>query len=202
MPLLRPRERIVSVKRGSGWGGAWRRMRRKARDTTTGQGERAKEGREGEMGKRLTAVTVAMLGAVGLAGCGGSNGSSSVPTTLPTPPPKAVVTFNVDPSPVVSEYQGGGWWKFKVNLEFYDTAGVGFTINSVRTTVSSSVTGTVLLDYDYSVAEHVAARGRTVLQFTSPQYRTLAGGGATVKFIANLTDDRGNALVLSNQASV
>ncbi len=41
-----------------------------------------------------------------------------------------------------------------------------------------------------------------MLQFTSGEYRTLAGGGATVKFIANVTDDRGNALILSNQATV
>jgi len=64
------------------------------------------------------------------------------------------------------------------------------------------VTGGILLDYDYSVAKDVEARGRTVLQFTSGEYRTLAGGGASVKFIANLTDDKGNPLTLSNQASV
>jgi hypothetical protein len=33
-------------------------------------------------------------------------------------------------------------------------------------------------------------------------YRTLAGGGANVKFIANITDDKGNAMTLSNQAAV
>ena len=133
--------------------------------------------------------------------CGGGD-SGSAPTPVPTPPTKAVVTFNVDPNPVVSEYQGDGWWRFKVNLEFYDTAGVGFTINSVRTTVSSAATGTILLDYDYSVASHVAASGRTVLQFTSPLYRTLTGGGANVKFIASITDDKGNTITLSNQANV
>ncbi len=154
------------------------------------------------MGKRGRTAAVATLVAMTLAGCGSGNDSSSTPTTLPTPPPRAVVTFNVDPNPAVSEAQGGGWWKFKVNLEFYDTAGVGFTINSVRTTLASSVTGAILLDYDYSVAKHVDARGRTVLQFTSGEYRTLAGGGASVKFIANLTDDKGNALTLSNQATV
>src|SRR2546428_7031518 len=50
------------------------------------------------------------------------------------------------------------------------------------------VTGGILLDYDYSVAKDVEARGRTVLQFTSGEYRTLAGGGASVKFIANLLE--------------
>jgi hypothetical protein len=150
---------------------------------------------------RLMAATAAVVMTGSLVACGGGD-SGSAPTPVPTPPTKAVVTFNVDPNPVVSEYQGDSWYRFKVNLEFYDTAGVGFTVNSVRSTVSSSVTGTILLDYDYSVASHVNASGRTVLQFTSPLYRTLAGGGANVKFIAGITDDKGNALTLSNQASV
>jgi hypothetical protein len=155
------------------------------------------------MTKRLAAVIVAVLAAAGLVACGGDQGSSpAAPTAAPTPPTKASITFNVDPNPVVSHYQGDGWWKFKVNLEFYDTAGVGFTINSIRTTLSSSVTGAILLDYDYAIATHVGARGRTVLQFTSNEYRTLAGGGANVKFIASITDDRGNDMTLSNQATV
>ncbi len=153
------------------------------------------------MQKRLMAAAVGMVMTGGLVGCGGGD-SGSAPTAMPTPPTKAAVTFNVDPNPVVSQYQGDGWYRFKVNLEFYDTAGVGFTVNSVRTTVQSSVTSTILLDYDYSVASHVNARGRTVLQFTSPLYRTLAGGGANVKFIAGITDDRGNTMTLSNQANV
>ena len=57
-------------------------------------------------------------------------------------------------------------------------------------------------EYDYSVAQHVDGRGRTVLQFTSSRYHTLAGGGANVKFIATITDDKGNPLTLSNQATV
>jgi hypothetical protein len=150
---------------------------------------------------RLMAATAAVVMTGSLVACGGGD-SGSAPTPVPTPPTKAVVTFNVDPNPVVSEYQGDSWYRFKVNLEFYDTAGVGFTVNSVRSTVSSSVTGTILLDYDYSVASHVNASGRTVLHFTSPLYRTLAGGGANVKFIAGITDDKGNALTLANQASV
>jgi hypothetical protein len=152
------------------------------------------------MRSRMMAAAAGILMTGGLAACGGGD-SVSAPTPAATPPPRAVVTFNVDPNPVVSEYQGDGWYRFKVNLEFFDTAGVGFNINSVRTTLQS-VTNTILLDYDYSVASHVNAKGREVLQFTSGLYRTLAGGGANVKFIANITDDRGNAMTLSNQASV
>jgi hypothetical protein len=153
------------------------------------------------MSKRASVCRVGIVLAGVLAGCGGG-ASSTAPNVLPTPPTRAVVTFNVDPNPVVSEYQGDGWWRFKVNLEFYDTAGVGFRINTVRTTVSSSVTGTILLDYNFSVAEYVGPRGRTVMQFTSPLYRTRAGGGATVKFVADIRDDLGNAMTLSNQAGV
>lgn len=152
------------------------------------------------MSEQLRRAAAAIL-VVGLAACGGE-GSVSAPTPVATPPAKAAVTFNVDPNPVVSEYQGDGWWRFKVNLEFYDTAGVGFRINTVRTTITSSVTNTILLDYDYAVARQVEASGRTVLQFTSGLYRTLAGGGANVKFVAGITDDKGNALTLSNQATV
>jgi hypothetical protein len=147
-------------------------------------------------------AAVAVLAMVGLVACGGGSGSSTAPSAVAAPPTKAQITFNVDPNPVTSEYQGNGWYKFRVNLEFFDTAGVGFTINTVRTTVSSSVTNTILLDYDYSIAKHVDPAGRTVLQFASPEYRTLAGGGANVKLIASITDDKGNAVTLSKDASV
>jgi hypothetical protein len=154
-----------------------------------------------DMSKGLLVRTVFVVLSGGIVGCGG--GSNAVmPTALPTPSPRAVVSFNVDPNPVVSEYQGDGWWRFRVNLELYDTGGVGFQINTIRTTVSSAVTGTILLDYNYSVAQHVDARGRTVLQFTSPLYRTVTGGGANVKFVADIRDDMGNAMTLSNQAGV
>jgi hypothetical protein len=153
------------------------------------------------MTRQTRKVAAAVILAAGLAACGGGS-SASAPSAVPTPPTKAAVTFNVDPNPVVSEYQGDGWWRFRVNLEFYDTAGVGFTINSVRTTIQSSVTSTILLDQDYAIARHVDGGGRTVLQFTSGLYRTLAGGGANVKLIANITDDKGNGVTLSNQASV
>jgi hypothetical protein len=153
--------------------------------------------------KRLVAAAAGILLAVGLTACGGgSSGGTTAPTAAPTPPTKAAVTFNVDPDPVTSEYQGGGWWRFKVNLEFYDTAGVGFTVNTVRTTVSEPLAGQILLDYDYAVASHVDPRGRTVLQFTSPPYWTLVGGAANIKFVANVTDDRGNGLTISNEARI
>src|SRR5262245_29110753 len=121
---------------------------------TAERGSRTRKG-EKEM-NRLMAAMAAVLMTGGLVACGGGD-NGSAPTPVPTPPTKAVVTFNVDPNPVVSEYQGDGWYRFKVNLEFYDTAGVGFNINTVRTTVQSSVTSTILLDYDYSVASHVGA---------------------------------------------
>jgi hypothetical protein len=154
------------------------------------------------MQKRFLQATLAALLSFGLVACGGDSSSPTAASTPPPAPTKAKVTFNVDPNPVISEYQGNGWYRFKVNLEFYDTAGVGFTINSVRTTVTAPITGAILLDYDYSVTTKVGPKGRDVLQFTSPLYWTLAGGGADVKFIADITDDKGNALTLSNEATV
>ena len=152
--------------------------------------------------RRAIGMAVLSLAVAGLVACGGGDSGPTAAAPVPAAPTKAAVTFNVDPNPVISEYQGDSWWRFKVNLEFYDTAGVGFQINSVRTTVSSTVTNTILLDYDYSIARHVNASGRDVLQFTSPLYRTFTGGGASVKFIANVTDDKGNSITLSNQATV
>ena len=138
----------------------------------------------------------------GLAACGGGSSSAS-PTPVATPPTKANVVFNVDPNPSYAESQGGGWWKFKVNLELFTTNEVGFKINTVRYTVTSALTGSVLLDRSEIVGSQVAGGGRKVLQFTSPTYHMELGTrSAQVKFLADITDDRGNALTLTNTVNV
>lgn len=53
---------------------------------------------------------------------------------------------------------------------------------------------------DAAVAGAVAAEALVADQQAPTQ--ALAGGGANVKFVASITDDKGNALTLSNQASV
>jgi hypothetical protein len=148
---------------------------------------------------RIAGIAILVL-VSGLTACGGGGGTSS-PTPVATPPVKADVVFNVDPNPTFAESQGNGWWKFKVNLELYTKNEVGFTINTVRYTVTSALTGGVLLDNTEIVGTKVASR--TVLQYTSPTYHMELGTrSAQVKFLASLTDDRGNALTLSNTVNV
>jgi hypothetical protein len=115
----------------------------------------------------------------------------------------ARVTFNLDPNPAIANHEGNGWYRCKVNLEFYDTAGVGFTINTVRYTFASSLTGAILLDNTEVIADHLGPRGRTVLQWTSPQYHMEYGSRqAFLAFVADITDDRSNHFTLSNRVNV
>jgi hypothetical protein len=110
------------------------------------------------------------------------------------------VTLRLDPDPTVSEWQGGLSWAFRVNLEFFETAGIGFTVNTVRYTMTYP-SGLVILDSAETVGQHVVGGGRTVLQFRSPHYPSLTGR-ATVAFTASITDDRGNPLTVTSNASV
>lgn len=137
-----------------------------------------------------------------LVACGGG-ASSPTPVATPTPPMKAAVTFNLDPKVQTAEYQGNGYWKFKVNMEFVETGGVGFMINTCRVTLASPTSGAVLLDYNYAMAAHVDPMGRKVFQWTSPQYFTnFNTGQATVKMVADITDDKGNSIMASNSMTV
>jgi hypothetical protein len=156
------------------------------------------------MAKRILAASLSVLLAALLTACGGDSGTTPTPAPTPTPPTRAQVRLTVDPDPQTAEYQGNGWWRFKVNLEFVETAGVGFTINSIRTTLTAPTTGVILYDNEEAIVEHVAARGRKVMQFTSGLYYTLYGlsGAVDAKFIVDATDDKGNALTVSNQATV
>jgi hypothetical protein len=132
--------------------------------------------------------------------CGGGNGPTVTPTPTATPPTRAAITFRLDPNPVTANDEGGGQYAYKVNLEFFDTAGVGFTINTIRTTISAGAV--VVLDETTAVNEHVAPSGRTVLQWTV-RYRTGGGRVAHVtSFTAQIADDRGNAISLTAEVNV
>ncbi len=152
------------------------------------------------MKQRLSRVAVAVF----LAGAFGACFSTD-PEPLPTPPvpTRADVKLLVDPNPVRANYEGDGWYRFKVNLAFSESAGVGFTINTIRVTVSSALSGDTLLDVNSPVSEHVVANGSKVLQFTCPQYHMEFGtSAARTRFAAGITDDKGNAITLSGQADV
>jgi hypothetical protein len=152
------------------------------------------------MKQRLLTVGVGMFLAGALSAC-----FSTDPEPVPSPPPptRAEVKLLVDPNPVRANYEGNGWYRFKVNLAFSESAGVGFTINSIHVTVSSALSGDTLLDANSPVGEHVAANGSRVLQFTCPQYHMEFGtSGAVTRFAASIADDKGNAITLSGQANV
>ena len=157
-----------------------------------------------EMTKRLTLTTLAVLFAFGLVACDGESPTGPPPPTPPPPPTQAEVTFNLDPNPIVANSAPNDWYRFKVNLAFSESAGIGYTVNSVRARVSVTATGEVVLNDLYTQAIAVAANGREVRQYTSPLYRAEGGGriGVTVDFTANITDDRGNSLTATDQVTV
>jgi hypothetical protein len=153
------------------------------------------------MNQRLSRVAIGVFLAGTLGAC-----FSTDPEPVPDPPPvptRAEVKLLVDPNPVRANYEGNGWYRFKVNLAFSESAGVGFTISTIRVSVSSALSGRTLLDASSLVGEHVAANGSKVLQFTCPQYHMELGtSAARTRFSASITDDKGNAITLSGQADV
>ncbi len=157
------------------------------------------------MTKRIAAMAAVVMMAVFALACGSD---SSTPTPVPTPTPvtRADVHMIVDPSVIRPNYEGNGWYRFKVNLGFNETNGIAATVNTVRTTITSAATGNVLLDEVSAIPASIArvpASNGMVIQFTSPQYHMAGGTSAgSIAFVASLTDDRGNAITLNGQASM
>jgi hypothetical protein len=159
--------------------------------------------RRTKMTKRLTLTTLAVALVFGFTACGGngSNGPNG-PDPLPTPT-QAAVTFNVDPNPVTSVAHPNDWYRFRVNLAFSESAGIGYTVDTIRLRMSVTSTGEVVGNQLFTMDMYIAANGREVVQFLSPTYRAVGGGriGVTCDFTANITDDRGNSLTASNQVT-
>lgn len=153
------------------------------------------------MRKLVLALAAALPLAFGA--CGEDDHIVNPPPPPPTPT-QAVVTFNLDPTSIVANAAGNDWYRFKVNLAFSESAGIGFTVNTVTNTLSDPVTGTVYYEDTYSWDKHVAGLGREVLQYTSDLYRNAAGGRIDLDcaFEADITDDNGNSITVSNQVLV
>ena len=98
------------------------------------------------MTKRLMLTTLAVVLVVGFTACGGNGSNGPTPLPTPTPPTQAAVTFNVDPNPVVATAHPNNWYRFRVNLAFSESAGIGYTVDSVRARVSVTSTGQVALN--------------------------------------------------------
>ncbi len=157
------------------------------------------------MTKRVLAISAAVAVASFLQACGSStNGPTPLPT--PTPVTRAQVSMVVDPNPVLANYEGNGWYRFKVNLGFAESAGVGCTIRSVRTTITSAISGGVLLDDVSTIPSSISripAGSTNTLQFTSPRYHMEGGSSSgAIAFSISILDDRGNSITLNGQASI
>lgn len=154
------------------------------------------------MTRRLLLMAAGAALALSLAACGSDDKSPTVVPT-PTPPTRAEITMRLDPSPVRANYEGGGWYRFKVNMEFVESAGVGATLTNINFTVASAASGIVVFTGNAPRADRVEANGRNVLQFTMPQYHMEGGSSAALAtFVASFRDDRGNALTATTQVNV
>ena len=132
---------------------------------------------------------------------GGGGGGGGVVDSTPT---QAAVTLNLDPTSIVANHAGNDWYRFKVNLAFSESAGIGFTVKTIRNTLSDPTTGRVYYEDTYDWDQHIAGRGREVLQYTSDLYRNAAGGRIDLDcaFEADISDDNGNSITVSNQVLV
>lgn len=155
------------------------------------------------MQKRLLLMGAGLALALTFGACGGDDDNGPTPVPTPKPPTRAVVNMIVDPNPVRANYEGGGWYRFKVNLGFSESAGIGFTISAIRVTVSSAASGLVLIDRTVAIGDHVAAYGSIIEQFTCPQYHMEGGASAAVtRFVVTIIDDNQNVITLDGQANV
>ncbi len=158
------------------------------------------------MRKRLLLMSAGVALALTFGACGGSDDNGPTPVPTPTPVTRADVHMIVDPNPIRPNYEGDGWYRFKVNLGFSEAAGIGYRINTIRTTITSAATGNVLVDETYAISASVArveAYGTRTLQFTSDQYHMAGGTSAgTIAFVVSITDDRQNAITVNGQATM
>ncbi len=154
---------------------------------------------------RMRGIAVC-VGLALLSACGG--GSNPVQTPTPTPPPaKAVIKVLIDPNPVLAVSSGDSDypWAFRVNLQLSDSGGVGFIVTSMLTTVTSALSGGVLVSTDTNpfVGVKIPALGQETRQFYMQAYRmenhTKEG---TINFKINFVDDKGNASVYDGSVSV
>jgi hypothetical protein len=127
-------------------------------------------------------------------------GSSTPSPVAPTPVPlqRAVIGVLMDPNPVIAEPSGNSEfpWDFRFNLQVSDSGGVGFTVTSMQTTITSAQTGATLTTTAQNpfAGVRIAAFGQETRQFHSGPYRMenfRREGRANVRM--NFLDDRGNA---------
>jgi hypothetical protein len=140
--------------------------------------------------KRLTPCLILLV----TVACGGS--SASAPTPAPTPAARAVVGVLIDPNPVVAVASGDpdAPWIFRVNLQVSDSGGVGFAVTSVRTTLTSALSGlSVVTDGTNPFAGlSIPAYGERTKQLVAGYAMEQGTRECTVRFQLQFRDDLGN----------
>lgn len=107
-----------------------------------------------------------------LVACGGG----STPTASPsaTPPPRAVINVQFDPT-VINAVPSGNPdlpWAMSVNIILSETGGVAFRVTSMVTTVTAASTGASVSSAENPFAGvTVPANGREVRPFSWPAYK-------------------------------
>jgi hypothetical protein len=150
---------------------------------------------------------IAVLVLVGLTACGGGGNSAPTAVATPTPPTKAVVNVLIDPNPITAVSSGDPNfpWDFRVNLQVSDSGGVPFVVTSMETTITSAISGGVLVTTQQNpfVGVKIPALGQETRQFHVGAYRmenfTRQG---KVTFKMNFSDDHGNASVFTGSVNV
>lgn len=156
------------------------------------------------MRKRLLLTSAGVALALTFGACGGSDDNGPTPVPTPTPPTRAAITILLDPPSVRANDEGDNQYAYKVNLASSESAGIGYTFDTVQhtiTTASGGVVGTAT----YAVNRHYAGYEGGVLQFTVRYSTKKIGGGRlalTSRFTANFTDDRQNALTATAEVNV
>jgi hypothetical protein len=155
--------------------------------------------------KKMFAVATLSVVPFATYACGGS--SPIAPTPAPTPSPKAVIKVIVDPSPVIAVQSGDPDfpWDFRFNIQVSDSGGVGFTVASMTTTITSAISGLPLVTTAQNpfVGIKIPAAGQSTVQFHIGPYRMenlTRQGRVNIKM--NFVDDAGNASVYDGTVNI
>ncbi len=156
--------------------------------------------------KRTLGRLLAMLAVGVLVACGGGSSPTAAPTPTPAPA-KAVIKVLIDPNPVTAVASGNSDypWDFRVNLQLSDSGGVAFIVTSMKTTVTSALSGAELATTDENpfVGVKISAYGQETRQFHMGPYRMEYGlKQGNINFKINFVDDRGNATAFDQTVSV
>lgn len=139
----------------------------------------------------------------------GAGRETSIAPVAPTPVPgqRAVIGVLMDPNPAIAEPSGNSEfpWDFRFNLQVSDSGGVGFTVTSMQTTITSAQTGATLSTTAQNPFSGVRIFpfGQETRQFHNGPYRMenfRREGRANVRM--NFVDDRGNASAFNGTINI